>query len=195
MKRERLLRSFFSIAAALCLALALLFAVIRVACFFGDASVRRVTEAKSFRDGGFPMAHQRVIGFSAGSLTWAYVHAEDASDTASESVRWGWQWFEPDPTASSVYQSQSPRWIGWTGIQWRFVHRPARPGETYVYSDAFVIVPLWLLIGASAAASFLFWRLARAARRRAELGLCPKCGYDLRATTDRCPECGTTKSA
>jgi hypothetical protein len=58
-----------------------------------------------------------------------------------------------------------------------------------------LILPYWflsLLIGAFPASSF-FILLLRARRRRcrSQHGLCRACGYDLRSTPSRCPECRT----
>jgi hypothetical protein len=52
-------------------------------------------------------------------------------------------------------------------------------------------VPLWLLSSIWAIPPGML--CARAARCvcRARNGLCTKCAYDLRASPDRCPECGT----
>ncbi|HEY2585846.1 MAG TPA: zinc ribbon domain-containing protein [Tepidisphaeraceae bacterium] len=54
-----------------------------------------------------------------------------------------------------------------------------------------LVFPLWLLPAAFALPVLLTWALAVIRRRRRiRHGLCPACGYDLRASTERCPECG-----
>lgn len=57
-----------------------------------------------------------------------------------------------------------------------------------------LVVPHWLLAITTAALpcrfGLLLWR-SRRSRRRMASGLCGECGYDLRASTGQCPECGT----
>jgi hypothetical protein len=54
-----------------------------------------------------------------------------------------------------------------------------------------VVFPLWLIPTALVFPLLLFWAIGTSRRvRRKRRGLCPACGYDLRASSDRCPECG-----
>jgi hypothetical protein len=73
----------------------------------------------------------------------------------------------------------------------------ARPGLAYGYR-AFSL-PCWLLAvvaGAWPLASVgLLIRRRSRARRIARAGCCRACGYDLRATPGRCPECGRAAAA
>jgi autotransporter-associated beta strand protein len=57
------------------------------------------------------------------------------------------------------------------------------------------IVPFWFVAIAMTALLVLVLRsesLARRRRWRALHGCCVHCGYDLRASSERCPECGAT---
>jgi hypothetical protein len=57
--------------------------------------------------------------------------------------------------------------------------------------QARAVVPFWL---PTAALGLLpAWRLARRGRRRLP-GACQSCGYDLRASPGRCPECGAVRA-
>jgi 4-amino-4-deoxy-L-arabinose transferase-like glycosyltransferase len=52
-------------------------------------------------------------------------------------------------------------------------------------TQPFIAVPHWSVVALFTVLPLTCFH--RHARRR---GLCPHCGYDLRATPDRCPECG-----
>jgi hypothetical protein len=66
---------------------------------------------------------------------------------------------------------------------------PTRHGS-YYYE---VMIPCWVISLSAAAAPAWWLRTAlrgRAVTSRRSAGLCVVCGYDLRASPDRCPECG-----
>jgi len=53
-----------------------------------------------------------------------------------------------------------------------------------------VVVPYWF-VSIATALPFASWLFRRRKLSGYQFGLCSVCGYDLRATPDRCPECGT----
>ena len=58
-----------------------------------------------------------------------------------------------------------------------------------------LMLPLWSLALLFAVAPGVRIYRARSRRRRLRAGLCLTCGYDLRATPGRCPECGAIPQA
>lgn len=87
---------------------------------------------------------------------------------------------------SGQYASKAPLFLRRMGFDYRW---PTGMTDEQAQLSSFdFIVPYWVAVVALAfgpAARVAFWR-----RRARQRGLCPTCGYDLRASPDRCPECG-----
>jgi hypothetical protein len=63
-------------------------------------------------------------------------------------------------------------------------------GRTITPATA-VAVPMWTVTGLLLLLPIARFASLSHSRRRQQAGLCPKCGYDLRESPERCPECGT----
>ena len=72
-----------------------------------------------------------------------------------------------------------------------FHPRTGRPLDlSFIISGVRLLIPWWLLSAAFAVTAVALGASLARLRGRGCQGLCPACGYDLRATPDRCPECG-----
>jgi len=115
-------------------------------------------------------------------LSWRYLPSGDVSEYTRD-VRW----YDNYDCLRHINRNR------WRLDDWfRFAHGQTIDsaqlgGMTYTT----IVVPHWLFMTLSAAAALWFGRKVLVGSWRLREGLCRTCGYDLRASLDRCPECGT----
>jgi hypothetical protein len=89
------------------------------------------------------------------------------------------------------YESNTPRqyhWLKSSPTDLRLAGFAYQRGIVNLWDLRVVTLPLWAVTLALSVLPMLGIR--RVLRRRQRRGCCRRCGYDLRATPERCPECG-----
>lgn len=76
--------------------------------------------------------------------------------------------------------------VQFSGFGWRSVNGRFQDGRILV--ERAIVIPHSFIVGSSLLTAIVaVWR---SLHRRVAANACPHCGYDLRATPQRCPECG-----
>jgi predicted RNA-binding Zn-ribbon protein involved in translation (DUF1610 family) len=126
-------------------------------------------------------------GFSVGVLEW---DGQDVRLSARDpAVRW-----ESQPGGLPGWErgfGLSPGELRWSFARFAWIRMGRAPRRPWM----FFVFPAWFAGVTFAVVPAVAVRRWRRERRGNAPGLCPSCGYDLRATPERCPECGTVVAA
>jgi hypothetical protein len=79
----------------------------------------------------------------------------------------------------------------WDQLGFHFLYHANQVTWSVPGTISLVSIPLWLPAATFSVSPIIWLAQTRLRRYRGRNNLCPTCGYDLRATPERCPECGT----
>jgi hypothetical protein len=93
--------------------------------------------------------------------------------------------------------SQPTHTVWWPGFNRQALRFPESPAANITTTGVLTsfMLPLWIPAALTAVLPIMWLRRFIQRHRRNVRGLCLRCGYDLRASPGRCPECGTMVAA